>query len=444
MNTTGYSNAVDFLPDALAIRHAPLPWWGRCLIGWIAVLLFAAVAWACIGRVDVIVTARGKLVSNHPTIVMKPLERTVIKEILVAVGDRVRHEQVLATFDPVFSRADAERLLAEVNVHEAHFERLLAEFKGTSYTSPSHPTEEAAWQESIFTERRRLYAEKMEYFSSDIARIEKAHTALEANLVIQRKRLDGISEIEAMLNKARMSRALSLRDLMEVQLTRMQYEADISDKENNLLVLASERLAKMAARDSFKTDWSIEVAKEMIEVRTSLTRARKEYEKALQMTSYVALRAPQDAVVHEIAPIAIESAVREAEPLITLVPVGGAIEVEAKIRAEDIGKVHTGARVRVKISAFPFQQYGTLNGAVRVLSEDAFSSENAEKSQQGELTTFYRARISLDAAGANSDMATRLIPGMEVQAEILVDTRRIIQYLTNPIIKSLDEAIREP
>ena len=435
---------MDFLPDALAIRHAPLPWWGRCLVGWMAVFFFTAVTWACIGRVDVIVTARGKLVSNHPTIVMKPLERTVIKEILVAVGDRVRHEQVLATFDPVFSRADAERLLSEVNVHEAHFARLLAEFKGMTYTPPPNPTEESGWQESIFHERRRLYTEKMEYFSLEIARIEKAHASFEANLAIQRKRLAGIMEIEAMLDKARTSQALSLRDLMEIQLARMQLEADISDKENNMLVLASERLAKMAARDSFKTDWSIEVAKEMIEVRTLLTRARKEYEKALQMTSYVALRAPQDAVVHDIAPIAIESAVREAESLITLVPIGGAIEVEAKIRAEDIGKVHAGARVRVKITAFPFQQYGTLDGSIRVLSEDAFSSESAENPQQGAPTTFYRARISLDAAEANSDMATRLIPGMEAQAEILVGTRRIIEYLTNPIIKSLNEAIREP
>ena len=444
MKTSVDSKAADFLPDALAIRHAPLPWWGRCLIGWMAAFFVAAVIWACIGRVDVIVAGSGKLVSNHPTIVMKPLERTVIKEILVAVGDRVRQDQALATFDPVFSRADAERLLAEVAIQEALFARLLAEFQGTIYTAPPNPTEEAGWQESIFRERRAFYTQKMEYFTEEIARIEKTYASLEANLAIQRNRLTGFRDIEKMLETTR-TLAVSSRELKEVQLSRMQLESEISDKENNMRVLTSERLAKMAERDSFVTDWSIEVAKEMVQARTSLTRARKEYEKALQMTSYVALRAPQDAVVHEIAPIAVESAVREAEPIITLVPVGGVLEVEARIRAEDIGKVHPGAPVRVKISAFPFQQYGTLNGTVRVLSEDAFSDERQEgPRQEAPTAAFYRARITLDTAGDTTGIAARLIPGMEAQAEIRVYTRRIIEYLTHPIIKSFDEAIREP
>ena len=139
------------------------------------------------------------------------------------------------------------------------------------------------------------------------------------------------------------------------------------------------------------------------------------------------------------ATIFCSSPVREAETLITLVPLGGRLEVEAEIEAKDIGKVNEGDPVRVKVSAFPFQKYGTLDGRVRVLSEDAFTRQ-AENGRAG--NTFYRARIELATEGGS--LAERIIPGMETQSEIRVGERRIIEYLIHPIIKSLDEAIREP
>ena len=159
------------------------------------------------------------------------------------------------------------------------------------------------------------------------------------------------------------------------------------------------------------------------------------------------LKAPEDAVVHDIAPLSIGSAVREAETLVTLVPLGGTLEVEAQVRADDIGRVKPGDSVRVKITAFPFQKHGTLEGQVRFLSEDAFSSSASpsENAPERPESAFYRARIALDAEkNRESVLLPKLIPGMETECEIRVGERRIIEYLTHPIIKSLDESIKEP
>ena len=145
-------------------------------------------------------------------------------------------------------------------------------------------------------------------------------------------------------------------------------------------------------------------------------------------------------MVHEVAPLSIGSAVREAETLVTLVPLGGWLEVEAEIKAEDIGKVHAGDPVRVKVTAFPFQKYGTLEGHVRVLSEDAFVRQTAGNTAAG---TYYRARVELTGEESRG-LLRKIIPGMETQCEIQVGERRIIEYLIHPIIKSLDESIREP
>jgi len=133
--------------------------------------------------------------------------------------------------------------------------------------------------------------------------------------------------------------------------------------------------------------------------------------------------------------------VREAEALITLVPLDSEIELEAEVLPQDIGKVHVGSEVRVKLNSFPFQKYGTLDGVVRTISEDSFQKQQGEP---GNARTYYRTRITLSGKLRNIPKEFRLIPGMECQAEIKVGDRRIIEYLIHPLIKSLDESMREP
>ena len=53
------------------------------------------------------------------------------------------------------------------------------------------------------------------------------------------------------------------------------------------------------------------------------------------------------------------------------------------------------------------------------------------------------ARISI-AKGQADEKRIFLLPGMEIQAEILVGKRRIIEYALYPLIKVFDEALREP
>lgn len=440
-------DAVEFLPDALSIRHEPLPFWARSGLLWMGLFFLLALGWACLSKVDVIVTAGGRLVSDHPTIVMKPLERTVLKQIHVAVGDRVKAGQVLASFDPVFSQADSERLASEVRLYQAQFDRLLAESLGRAYALPADPKEEELWQAAIYRDRSSFHREKMQYYARELERIEKTLAATRENLALQRERLKTYKQIEDMVSGALQSQSASLRTLKETQIARMQLEAEISDRANQILVLESEHQARRAERDAFHAEWKIETSRELVRTRESLTSALKEYDKASQMASYVVLRAPEEAMVHDIAPISIGSAVREAETLLTLVPLGGRLEAEAEIRAEDIGKVRVGDSVRVKVTAFPFQKYGTLEGKVRVISKDAFSRtpENGSAPMPQARAAFYRARVELAPAdGEESELLGRLIPGMETQCEIRVGGRRVIEYLIHPIIKSLDEAIREP
>ncbi len=386
-------DVAEFLPDAEAVRNSVLPGWAKYSILWMAGFFAVFLLWACLGRVDVIVTARGRIVSDHPTIVMKPLERTVVKRILVAVGDRVHAGQELVLFDPVFSRADMERLETDVRINRAKYLRLRAEYEGKEFAVPHPDDAEALVQLQLFESRRQSYADREAYYQHEMERIAKSRRSVEENLAIQRKRLAAMVEIEAIIHRGSLKGAVSQRELLSSQIERRQMEAEIRDKEHSLQVLASELLSKKAEYSAFCRDWRIGIADEMVKAEAALTAAQKEYAKAEQMASYVALRAPEDAVVHEVMPVSVGSAVREAETLLTLVPLGGRLEAEAEIKADDIGRVRAGDAVRVKVSAFPFQKYGTLDGRIRVISEDAFS-RGQDEMHKGDMSAYYRARIS--------------------------------------------------
>ena len=433
--------AIEFQPDALEIKHERLPWWARYGI-WSAFLFMAgAVVWATFGKVDMVVTAEGKLVTDSPNIVMKPLERTVIKSINVKVGEVVKKDQILFTFDPVMNVAEAERLASELSTLGAQVDRLLAEFKHLKYEVSDPQNEDQVWQKAIYDQRQKFYEEKIRYYDQSIKQIQASQHTTSESLAKQEEQLEAIKRIELMFTELQEKNTVSLKETLEIQIQRMELEASVINLRNTLVEQQHQEQTAIASKNSYIEEWRNSISTELVSVQRELTSTQKQYDKSQAQLTYDVLRAPCNAMVHEIASFPVGSAVREAEALITLVPLDSEIELEAEVRPQDIGRVHIGSEVRVKLNSFPFQKHGTLDGVVRTISEDSFEKQQGEP---GSARTYYRTRITLSGHLRKVKDDFRLIPGMECQAEIKVGERRIIEYLIHPLIKSLDESMREP
>lgn len=415
----------EFRPDARAIENAPLPWWADSLLLGLAGFFLLALVWACLGQVDVIVATRGKIVSQSPPIELRPLERTVLKAVKVRVGDQVVRGQVLMTFDPVFTTAEADRLAGEVAKYTAQRDRLAAELEGRDYDATADG-DEIRWQHSLFQTRKRLYEENIASYNEEIERMTIAFRDKSEQLSLYR-------DMENLY--LRTKGAVSLKEIKELQLSRMQVEADMRS-------LVQEKLATEAKRNAFVEEWTARLVEELVQVQQELTARQKDLEKARRLQSYVSLYAPEDGVVHTVAPVSIGSAVREVETLMTLVPLRHGLEAEVRIPTEYIGKVATGHEARLKLAAFPFQKYGTLKGTVRYISRDAFM----ETTEGGKKNLYYMARIAVSPGemDAGRQKGMFILPGMELEAEIIAGKRRIIEYISYPLIRALDEAMREP
>ena len=428
---------IQYQPDALEIKNEKLPLAIRLGV-WIPLLvLTAAIVWSCLAKVDVVIQGTGKLVSDQPTIVMKPLERSVIKKVDVKIGDIVKKDQILITFDPAFNNAESERLKNEMFALRAQLERLRAEFLKQPYNGGENQFEK--WQLAIYNQRQEYYRERMNYFKESLSQVDASTKSRQDNLVKQRERLAAIMKLESMFKDLHGKKAASLKDLLEMSVTRMEMEATVDQLENNLLELSHRRGSLIAEQNSFIQEWRNKLSEEMVTADRNLTATAKNYDKVAQLIEYVYLRAPCDAVVHEIAAFSPGSAVQEAEALITLVPLEGNIELEAEIRTQDIGKINNGAQARIKLNAYPFQKHGTLDGVVRNISENTL-----QKNIQGQELTYYRSRVTISGKLKAVKDTFRLIPGMEAQCEIKCGTRRVIEFVLHPLIKALNETAREP
>ena len=101
-----------------------------------------------------------------------------------------------------------------------------------------------------------------------------------------------------------------------------------------------------------------------------------------------------------------------------------------------IGFVNPQQHATVKIETFPYTKYGTLNGTVTTVSNDAVSDE-----KKGLI---YHARVLLDRTKINVDgKQVNLSPGMAVTVEVKTGQRRVIEYFLSPLMEYADESLRE-
>ena len=167
---------------------------------------------------------------------------------------------------------------------------------------------------------------------------------------------------------------------------------------------------------------------------------KQESLKLTQNVENVEVRSPAAGIVLDIPTVAVGSIVKQGDPLITLVLTNQPMTLEVDVDPKDVSDVKIGIPVSVKLDALPFQQYGDLDGQLSYISQDTYT-----QSLSGEEGAFYRGRVDIptkELAGVPADF--RLTPGMLASADMKVGERRIITYLTHPIMKGFSSAFSEP
>ncbi len=444
---------TEYQPDAREIEERKVPGGARWVLYLILASLVAIVVGAIIFRVDRIVVARGELITSEPTIVIQPLNTSVIRSIEAKVGDIVEEGQLLATLDPTFASADLSQLQQRRIALSAQLRRIKAELEGKDFSALPEEGADGILQEQVLFQHRQV-VEKSRRLSMD--RI----AALEAKIALNNVRQQGLKEQQPLLRdiEGTVGRKQAREDDKQYRLRLLEAQRSRLNSANSLKNLAAEAEVTRNELQQVRSEWQrflgerkASLLEEKVQLRAEENRIMEELHKAERMHDLITLRAPAKGVVLKVAERSVGSIIQQAEPFMVLVPFGSVLEAQVDVSAKDIGRIRPGDDVRIKFDAFSFQRHDTLPGKVRIISENAFSAREGQQMLSPETAAtaqgaaFYRCRVNLLATQLrNVPDGFRLIPGMKVQAEIKVGTRSVISYFLYPIIRVLDEGLREP
>ncbi|MBF0626856.1 MAG: HlyD family type I secretion periplasmic adaptor subunit [Magnetococcales bacterium] len=438
------SMARDFLPDAAAIEAKVLPMAARSVLYLLVGVIVSFLVWSACSELDRVVVARGRLVTVSGTLLIQPLETSVVRSITVRVGQVVKKGEILGSLDPTFTSADVSQLQGKLQGLNARVARCTAELAGTEFVPDG--SSEGAIQHQLFLERKHFFNARLQQFAASVARLDASlKTNLKDRQILGERRENTLKIVDIFAG-LRTEGTGSMLKILEAQDQSLSIKHSLEQASNRSEELAKEIDAVQSEKETFVGDWRKKIAEELAAGQWELEGVKDELRKAERKSELINLVAPADAVVLDVAKRSIGAVVREAEPLLTLVSLDVPMEAEVEVESPDIGLLRPGDRARIKLDAFPFQKHGTLEATLRTVSEDAFVRQQPAAAAKGN-DAYYQGRLEVDVEKTPLRAVPkdfRLLPGMTLVAEIVVGKRTILSYFLYPLIRVLDEGLREP
>lgn len=427
-----------FLPAVIEIEQTPPSPIGRAMLWTIVGLAAATLVWASVGQVDIVAVANGKLVPSGQVKLLQSLSAGTVKAIYAADGDRVRAGQALIELDPTLTRADQERVAAELDAMQQELARQRAFVAAitTQARLPKLPDSLAPAQRAALAEATTVHESRLRQLDQSIVRRRAELQGLEEQVTKLRRTLPLVSERADAVAKLAASHLVARNTSLELEQERIEIEQDLAAAEANVRATQAGIGELTEERRTVQAEATRSALDRIAELETQVSSLSQERVKTERLATETTLRAPVDGEVQQLALHTVGGVVKAGDTLLVIVPEGPALEVEALVLNKDIGFVREGQNAAVKLDAFPFTRYGALQGMVTSVGEDAIQHEG--------LGPVYPVHIRIERNDIRVDgREVRLSSGMAASVEVRTGKRRIIDFLLSPVARAADESLRE-
>jgi hemolysin D len=437
----------DFRPILAEIEEHPPNPLGTYFLWTIVALMLVVLLGLYFIKVDVVVTARGKIIPFGDVKVLQPLETGVITGIHVREGDFVKEEDILLEIDPSVDTADMEGKSRNLEFSRLAMERVNAVLAERSF----HPSGKGFPQEAVNMQLAQYRAQR-DVYSSTLKEKENALREARSELNTFMKEIDRLKDLLSMTKEDEKRfkslvevGALAENRYREKMKERMNLERELEVKEGQ----AAQTEAKIARienetetfRNGFREKLLAEYSdslqgKNMLEAEVSSLRFKKEKR---------FITSPVNGYVYLLPVKTLGGVVTTAQPVVGIVPEKTPLIVNALVFNKDIGFVKKDQDCVIKVDTFDFQKYGTIKGKVKTISP--FNLDEQDKNQpktEGEQPGGYPLHINMfsEELKTKNGMVYPVKPGMTVTAEINVGKRRVLEFFLFPVIKYLDEGLK--
>jgi hemolysin D len=461
---TGHTEETEFLPAALEIVETPPAPASRLIATSIIAFFVIALLWACIGTVDIIATASGKIVPTGRTKVIQPLESGVVHAIHVQDGQKVKAGDVLIEIDTTISASERDRLKNDSMQAMLDAARLKAALTldddpVENFVAPDGATvAQVSLQEKLLSNQVDEIRARLSDLDHQIAQntgnrdaVASTITKLAESIPYLQKRADAR---QYLLDKGYGSKL----DSLTIEQDLVEHQQELEVQKGRLAEAEGATQAHKQQRRQAEDEYKHTTLKDLVEAEQKATSLHEQLLQAAQKYRLQTLTAPVDGTVQQLMVHTEGGVVTPAQALMSIVPLGSRLEIEAMISNKDIGFVHEGEEAEIKIDTFDFTRYGLIRGKVQSVSQDAIVREKpGGKSEGGHRTgdetqdsepegqeLVYSTRVSLDKTRMQIDeRMVNLSPGMAVTVEIKTGSRHVIEYLLSPLLRHKQQAMRE-
>ncbi|TBW32803.1 HlyD family type I secretion periplasmic adaptor subunit [Siculibacillus lacustris] len=455
-----------FLPAALEILETPPSPIRMALILAICALVAAALVWSWFGRFDVVAIAPGKIQPTGRVKVIQPIDAGKVIATPPQNGTAVAAGEVLVELDPREAQADESALTSALASWQAEVLRRRTVLAAARLAVPVASA--IVWPDDMpagIRRREQLVLEAdIARLTADLASLEAQRIQKGAELIRLETTIRAQQDLLATENTRVGMRAElversagSKAQLIDAQETHQVQQVNLATQQGQL---AETRAAlEVNARERIRVieGFVAENSQKLADAERQLDDTRERLAKARARLEHMTITAPIAGTVTALAVTNIGQVVTTGEELLRLVPDGSTLELEGYLLNRDIGFVREGQAVVVKIEAFPFTRYGTLEGTVKRVAHDAVPEPDSQQAVAGgrarstgaggiqrTQNLVYPVTVELGRQEMIIDgRAVHLSPGMAAEAEIKTGDRRILEYIFSPLVEIGSSALKE-
>ncbi|MDE2063777.1 MAG: HlyD family type I secretion periplasmic adaptor subunit [Bradyrhizobium sp.] len=463
----------EFLPAALAIVEEPTSPIRVAFLYALCALLVTALLWSYFGHLDVYAVASGKIEAPGRTKVIQPLQSGKVLTIKANDGQKVRAGEVLIELDPTEAQASRTAAAAALANTRAEIARLRVEIAAArAQKINTRPT--VTWPADIPQDVRRREQAVLETDLAKLAanldqlgaqRKEKIaeRDKYKANIAATKSLINSLSSQLAMTDQMKTEGWSSeftylqrLNPVLQAKESEVSLEGELATAEQDILVMDAQIVQTL---QTFLASQTSQLASD----ERNIDQLEQTLVKATAQLGEMTLRAPIDGTVQASAVTTIGQVVTTGQQLMNVVPDRDRLQIEAYVLNEDIGFVKAGQPVNIKIDAFPYSRYGSIDGTVVQLANDAIPGKQGQQQQMnGSQPPSSDGAMSITtAAQSTQDLVypviispaqtwmtvdgkqIPLVSGMTLTAEIKTERRRVISYILSPLIDVLSTAGHE-
>lgn len=364
-----------------------------------AILVF--ILWGAFAQLDEITRAQGSVIASSRTQVIQSFDGGTIEQILVREGDVVEAGQVLMRLE--VTRMESSYL--EAKARQAGLQATAARLQAEIFNrAPQFP--------ATLNEFPEFKRNQMDLFRKRQSSFREEVSSLEAVLGLVQQELN---MLKPLLETGDVSRT----EVLRLQRQEADLQAQITNKRNRYFQDAQAELNK--------------VEEDLAGIEQTVTQRKYQLENTI-------LKAPVKGVVKNIRITTRGGVLRPGEEVMQIVPLEDDLIIEANLKPKDIGHVHPGMPVSVKVDAYDSSIYGTLPGELVYISADAFTDETRRTDER-----FYRVQVKTLSRtfSGRPDENLEIQPGMTATIEIKTGSRSVLTYIFKPITKTMGGALSE-